>query len=239
MLAIGIALLFCPTTPTSAQELVANGMIQLPAPRLDGSTSVEQALKRRRSLRTYSADAVTLDQIAQILWAAQGVTWAVEQRPSTWPPEWQWMGGYRTSPSAGALYPLETYLVAGAIEGLDPGLYRYVPQRHALERCAEGDLRETLAEASLRQRSIATAPAVIVITAVYQRAAVKYKERAPRYAHIEVGGVAQSIYLQAEALDLGAVLMGAFRDADVQQVLGLPDDHEPLAIIPVGRRESE
>jgi SagB-type dehydrogenase family enzyme len=149
------------------------------------------------------------------------------------------MGGRRTNPSAGALYPLEVYVLAGNVEGVEPGLYRYEPLEHALEPVAAGDLREALSGASLRQSAIAGAPAVFVIAAVYERVAVKYGERGTRYARIEVGAIAQSVYLQAGALGLGTVLIGAFTDADVKDVLGLPDDHEPLAIMPVGRRSPD
>lgn len=214
-------------------------LIQLPAPQHTSTTSVEQALTERRSVRRFAEASVTLEEVAQLLWAAQGVTRPQEARPSHWPPEWQWMGGRRTAPSAGALYPLEVYLVAGKVDGIAPGLYRYVPLEHALEPAGEGDMREALAAAALRQSSIAGAPAVLVIAAVYRRVAVKYADRATRYARIEVGAVAQNIYLQVETLDLATVLIGAFTDADVKEVLGLPADHEPLAIMPVGREATE
>jgi SagB-type dehydrogenase family enzyme len=220
--------------PAAAQAAGADQLIRLPAPSLDGSTSVEQALAQRRSVRQFSDAAPSLEQIGQLLWAAQGITEPAEQPRPGWRAEWQWMGGLRTAPSAGALYPLELYVVAADVEGLDAGLYHYIPQEHALMRSRSGDLREPLANAALRQTSITDAPAVFVIAGVFQRTAVKYGERAERYVHIEVGAVAENIYLQAQALDLGAVLMGAFRDDAVHECLGLPDDHEPLAIMPVG-----
>ncbi len=218
----------------AAQVYGADQLIRLPAPSLDGSTSVEQALAERRSVREFSDAAPSLEEIGQLLWAAQGITEPAKQPRPGWRAEWQWMGGLRTAPSAGALYPLELYLVAGEVAELNAGLYRYVPQEHALTRVRGGDLRESLAEASLRQASITDAPAVFVIAGVFQRTAVKYGDRAERYVHIEVGAVAQNIYLQAEALDLGVVLMGAFRDEAVQECLGLPEDHEPLGIMPLG-----
>jgi SagB-type dehydrogenase family enzyme len=218
----------------SAQDR-SDRLIRLPPPRLDGAVSVERALHERRSVREYADRVLTDEEIAQLLWAAQGITEAVAERPAGWPAEWQWMGGLRTAPSAGALYPLELYLVAAGVESLSDGLYRYVPQEHALEPVAQGDLRQALAGAALRQSAIVRAPAVFVVTAVYQRVAVKYGERAERYARIEVGAVAQNIYLQSEALGLGTVLIGAFDDAAVKQTLGIPADHEPLAIMPVGR----
>ncbi len=221
-------------TTAAAQTPGAGQSIRLPAPSLDGPMSVEQALAERRSVREYSDERPSLQQMAQLLWAAQGITRPVAQPRPGWRAEWQWMGGLRTAPSAGALYPLELYLVAGDVEGLETGLYHYIPQQHALTRVRNGDLRESLAEASLRQASITDAPAVFVIAGVYERTAVKYGDRAERYVHIEVGGVAENIYLQAESLGLGAVFMGAFQDQDVKECLGLPDDHEPLGIMPVG-----
>jgi SagB-type dehydrogenase family enzyme len=220
--------------PAHGQVPGVDQLIRLPTPSLDGPISVEKALAERRSVREFSDEAPSLEEVGQLLWAAQGITRPVEQPRPGWRAEWQWMGGYRTAASAGALYPLELYLVAGDVEGLATGLYHYIPQQHALTRVRGGDLREPLAEASLRQASITDAPAVLVIAGVFQRTAVKYGERAERYVHIEVGGVAQNIYLQAESLDLGAVLMGAFRDQEVKECLGLPADHEPLGIMPVG-----
>lgn len=221
----------------SAQEQ-GGRLIALQSPRSDGAMSVERAIGERRSVRAFAAEPLAGGDVAQLLWAAQGITEAVSERPANWPAEWQWMGGLRTAPSAGALYPLELYVVVGDVDGLSAGLYRYVPQQHALQPLAEGDLRVPLSNAALRQAAVARAPVVLVITAVYQRTAVKYGERATRYAQIEVGAVAQNVYLQAEALGLGTVLMGAFDDAAVQATLRLPADHEPLAIMPVGRKPS-
>lgn len=219
----------------SAQER-SGRLIALQPPRSDGEVSVERALGERRSVRAFAAEPITAGDVAQLLWAAQGITEAVSERPANWPAEWEWMGGLRTAPSAGALYPLELYVVVGDVDGLSTGLHRYIPQEHALEPLAEGDLRAPLAGAALRQASIARAPVVLVIAAVYRRTAVKYGERAEQYVQIEVGAVAQNVYLQAEALGLGTVLIGAFRDAAVTEALGLPTDHEPLAIMPVGRK---
>lgn len=231
-----LALAFPPGT--TAQQS-SGDLIPLTTPRHSSETSVEQALSARRSIREFAEDSLALDQIAQLLWAAQGVTAAVG-KPAMWRDEWgPWRGGVRTAPSAGALYPLEVYLVAGHVAGLAAGLYRYVPGDHALERLRTGDLRRGLAEVALRQAAIANAPAALVITGVYQRSAAKYGERATRYVHIEVGAVGQNVYLQAETLGLGTVFIGAFRDEAVQVALGLPADHEPFAIMPVGHRTAD
>ncbi|MDH3689699.1 MAG: SagB/ThcOx family dehydrogenase [Gammaproteobacteria bacterium] len=194
--------------------------VQLPPPILDGELSVESALQRRRSVREFARAPLSLEDVSQILWAAQGVT---ERQ------------GLRTAPSAGALYPLEVYLVAGDVEQLEPGIYRYRENAHELVLMLEGDYRKRLASAALTQSWVHRAPAVVVIAGVYQRSARKYGQRAHRYVHIEVGHAAQNVYLQAVARGLGTVLVGAFDDTRVQRVLELPADHMPLGLMPVGK----
>ena len=211
--------------PSSSNDLTresdGKSLIQLPGPQQESGTSIEQALQTRRSVREYSADYVSLDKIAQLLWAAQGVT---AER------------GHRTVPSAGALYPLEIYLVAGEVPGLEQGVYHYVPGEHALVLVARGDPRAELQAAALHQDAIGSAPALIVIAAQYERTTAKYGQRGVRYVHIETGCAAQNIYLQTVPLGLGTVLIGAFHDQDVLEILGLYPDHQPLAIMPVGVR---
>ncbi len=193
--------------------------VSLPDPETDGNVSVESAIRERRSAREYTGEPLTLAETGQLLWAAQGLTSR---------------DGLRSAPSAGALYPLEVYVVAGKVESLPAGVYRYLPRGHRLRHVADGDLRESLAAAALNQSWVRRAPAVLVIAGVYERSAKKYGRRAPRYTHIEVGHVAQNIYLQAVARDLGTVIVGAFRESEVRQLLELPADHVPLALMPVG-----
>jgi SagB-type dehydrogenase family enzyme len=195
--------------------------IELPDPFLDSPTSIEQALSERRSVRDYSNAPLTLAEISQLLWAAQGIT-----HPS----------GYRTAPSAGALYPLEVYLVAGNVEDLPAGVYLYDPEKHLLKLVSEGDIRSRLADAALGQEPVENAAAVIVIAAVYERTTGKYGDRGIRYVHMEVGSAAQNIYLQAVSLDLGTVFIGAFDDEEIKKVVGLQDQEQPLCIMPVGRK---
>jgi SagB-type dehydrogenase family enzyme len=185
----------------------------LPKPRLQGELSLEETLARRRSVRSFTEEELTLDEISQLLWAAQGMT-------AAW--------GGRTAPSAGALYPLEVYVATAN------GLYHYVPQGHKVIIESQDDLRPKLWEAGLKQDAIRDAAAVFVITAVYERTAKKYGGRAERYVKLEAGHACQNILLQAVALDLGAVPIGAFYDDQVQAALSLPPDHEPLYLIPVG-----
>ncbi len=201
-----------------------NGMerdqhIALPQPSIDGDVSLEAAIHERRSVRDFSTQSLSLAEVGQLLWAAQGVT-SVD--------------GLRAAPSAGALYPLEIYLVAGDVESLPAGLYRYVARGHRLRQVSDGDLRKSLARAALDQSWVRRAPAVLVIAGVYDRSAKKYGQRARRYTRIESGHAAQNVYLQATALELATVIVGAFEDAEVQEVLVLPADHAPLALMPIG-----
>lgn len=196
-------------------------MIKLPAPTYDAKFDLNKAMQERRSVREYRDEPLPLAQVAQLLWAAQGVTS---------------LGGYRTAPSAGALYPLELYVVAGKVDGLAAGLYKYSPHKHTLALAAEGDRRSELAAASLGQNWMSNAPAFIAIAAVHERTASRYGERASRYIHMEVGHAAQNIALEAVAMGLGAVDVGAFSDLEVKKILGLPGGEQPLCIVPVGRK---
>lgn len=203
--------------PGAARQAAA--LVALPAPQIDGAVSLERALLQRRSERDLSAQALTLAAVGQALWAAQGVTH----------PE-----GLRTTPSAGATYPLELYLVAGAVEGLAPGVYRYAPAGHGLEPIAAGDIRDDLAAAALGQAWIAAAPASVIVAAAHERTARRYGQRAVRYVDMEVGAAVQNIQLQGVALDLGSTFVGAFDDAAVERLVGLRPREEALAIVPLG-----
>lgn len=154
--------------------------IKLPLPQSKGNISVEEALTKRRSVREYKAVPLTLKEISQLLWASQGIT-------SNW--------GGRVAPSAGALYPLEIYLVVGKVEGLEPGVYHYRPASHSLIKVAEGDKRLALSNAGLGQSCIKNAPINLVICAQYERTTQKYGERGRRYVYMEVGHAGQNIYL--------------------------------------------
>jgi len=204
----------------SAESRGGAERIGLPPPVLDRLLTVEAAIRSRRSIREFGPGSVTLEEISQILWAAQGIT---DQ------------AGYRAAPSAGALYPLEISLVAGNIESLPAGIYRYNPRAHMLDAVAAGDRRVAIAEAALSQRWIADAAAILVIAAVEERTTVKYGRRGVRYVHIEVGHAAQNVYLQAAALGLGTTIVGAFDDAEVMEVAGLRHEESPLCLLPIGR----
>jgi SagB-type dehydrogenase family enzyme len=181
--------------------------------------SVEEALVERRSERHYRPEPLSVAELAQLLWAAQGIT----------APDW----GGRTAPSAGATYPLEVFAVVGAVEGLAAGLYQYVPDGHSLIHRKGGDLRAELSKAALGQPWVRDAPVVLVIAADYERTTQRYGDRGIRYVHMEVGHVGQNVHLQAEALGLGTVVVGAFSDGWVKRLLEIAE--EPLVLMPVGR----
>ena len=199
---------------------IRNSSVTLPAPRTSGTIPVEQALAARRSVREYADSPLDIAGLSQLLWAAQGITGT---------------GGLRTAPSAGALYPLEIYAVCGNVTGLSPGVYRYIPDSHALEPVIGRDVRDDLYLAALQQAPVRDAPAVIVIAADYDRTTCKYGERGIRYVHMEAGHASENIYLQAYALRLGTVTIGAFDDNGVRSVLGLPQNQTPLYLMPVGK----
>jgi SagB-type dehydrogenase family enzyme len=194
--------------------------IELPEPRTRGSVSLEQSLAARRSVRRYSENPLELEQTGQLLWAAQGIT----SRQ-----------GFRTAPSAGALYPLEIYAVVGQAAGLEPGIYRYGPRDHQLKLRKEGVHTEALCRAALSQSAVCDAPLCLVITGVMARTTGKYGKRGVQYVFLEAGHAAQNVLLQAAAMGLGAVPVGAFKDGAVSRLLELEEGEEPLYILPVGR----
>jgi SagB-type dehydrogenase family enzyme len=203
--------------------------VNLPEPRLTSDISVEEALLNRRSIREFKDEALTLEQVSQILWAAYGIT---EERSS---PSFL-RGGLRTAPSAGGLYPLEIYLVVGKVAGLSSGIYKYNSENHTLELISQGDVRKDLAKAALDQEFIAAAPASVFYAADFKRTTQKYGTRGrERYVCMDLGHSAQNVYLQAYALNLGTCAMGAFTDDMVSMVMQLPENEEPLYIMPIGK----
>ncbi|TET38353.1 MAG: SagB/ThcOx family dehydrogenase [Planctomycetota bacterium] len=207
------------TFPAVCDESEKGKTRTLAAPKKKGTVSLEDTLSRRRSVRSYEPTKLTDEQISQLCWAAQGITGPKR--------------GFRTAPSAGALYPIELHIITA------DGRFRYIPKKHALKKEQVGDKRAALMKVALNQASIGEAPCVFVMTAVYKRTEKKYRDRAKRYVHIEVGHVGQNILLQAVALGLGGVTIGAFHDAKVRKALELPDEEAPLYIIPVGKPKEE
>lgn len=194
--------------------------IPLPAPMHSSRVSVGKALQQRRSLREFLDMPVTLAEVSQLLWAAQGITSEY---------------GYRTAPSAGALYPLEVYLVSGHVTDLPEGMYKYRPHTHTLVNIAKCDCRSELASAALGQSPVKEGAIVLILSAVYERTTAKYGRRGIQYVHMEVGHVAQNVYLQAVSLELGTVFIGAFDDDSVKELVKMPGAEHPLGIMPIGR----
>lgn len=205
--------------PTAGEE---KELIELPEPRLESDYSVEEALASRRSVREYSGEPLELAEVSQLLWAAQGITLPGRN--------------FRTAPSAGATFPIYLYLIVSEVNGLETGLYKYDPVSHSLEMLSGRDIRAEMSQAVLRQAPFRNGACSIVITADYERTTGRYGERGIRYVHNEVGHVGQNVHLQAEALNLGTVVIGAFRDEGAKEILNLPDNIDPLYIMPVGRK---
>ncbi len=212
---------------------ISGGIVYLPLPRIRSDVlSVEEALAYRRSIRDYKDEPITIEQLSQLLWAAYGVT-----NPSK---------GFKTTPSAGATYPLEIYVVVkpkGVVldngSYLEPGSYKYDWKTHSLKLVKKGDLSRDLMRAALDQEWVGEAPINIVIAAVFERTTRYYGERGIRYVYMEVGHAGQNVYLEATALGLGCVVVGAFYDEMVKDVVGLGKDEEPMYIIPVGVPEKQ
>jgi len=206
-------------------KMKGGSRMHLPDTILDGNISLERAIHKRRTIRSFESRALTLKQLSQLLWSAQGITGT---------------GGFkRAAPSAGALYPMDIYGVVGrdCIEKLDAGVYLYEPANHSISLVKEGDFRRDIATASLSQMWMAHAPLTLVITAEYSRITVKYRQRGIRYAMIEAGHIGQNIFLQSQAMGLEAGIVGAFEDQKVIQVMGIKKTHEPLLLMPVGYKK--
>lgn len=204
------------------QEATSSEMIiKLPEVEYDSDFSIEKSLLKRRSIRRYKDEPLKISGVSQLLWAAQGIT---NNR------------GLRTAPSAGALYPLEVYVIVGNVHELQPGIYKYKPQEHEIHMLMEGDKRKDICNASLGQSCVEDGAIVIIFSAVYERTTRKYQERGIRYVYMEVGHAAQNVYLQAESLNLGTVVVGAFYDDEIKRIMNMPDEENPLYIMPVGRK---
>lgn len=201
------------------------GIIQLPKPQLKGKISVEEAIYNRRSIRNYASAPLTLEEVSQLLWASGGATCDGVT------------GATRAYPSAGANYPLEIYLVVGNVTELEPGVYHYLWKEHGIELKNSGDKRAQLSGASWFQQMIKNAPISIVFTAIYERTTGRYGKRGENYVCMDLGHAGQNVHLQAESLGLGTVVIGAFGDDSVKEILGLSKDEVPLYIMPVGRKE--
>jgi SagB-type dehydrogenase family enzyme len=195
-------------------------VIALPAPKTDGKVSVEKALQHRRSLRNPQETPLSLGEVGQLCWAAQGVT---DDK------------GHRTAPSAMAAYPLDLYVIAGAVKGFAPGFYQYVPATHSLRLVSGGDKRSEFVEKTIGQTWIVKAPVLFIITGS-SKGMSRIKNRAEEFTAVEAGLASQGFFLQAEALGLGSTYVGGFKPAEVKKYLGLKSDDEIFAVLPVGKK---
>lgn len=196
---------------------ISEEMIKLPEPKKNSNVSLEETLASRRSVREYSDKKISLENLSQLLWAAQGLTSETG----------------RTAPSAGALYPMELYIV-GSFGDYEPGIYHYSPASHSLELKKRGDFLEELSEIGLGQEMIKEAEVNILVTGVINRTAEKYGEKAEQYVALEAGHVGQNIYLQATALELGTVAVGAFYDDQIEKFLSFEESQKAYYIFPIG-----
>lgn len=196
----------------------------LPKPEIKNGPPIWEVIARRRSRRSYGGGPLPLGMLSQLLWAAQGISGATQGHE------------LRTTPSAGALYPVETYVLAQSVADVEPGVYHYDVRSHALERLGADDPSVRASEAALDQRFIASANVVFVWTAVFGRSAWKYGERAYRYVYLDAGHIAQNVALAAVALGLGSCQIAALFDDDVNDLLGIDGEAESaLYMTAVGR----
>jgi SagB-type dehydrogenase family enzyme len=201
--------------------------VNLPDPETSGGLGLWSVLEKRRSRRLYTKDPVTLGQVSQLLWSAQGVTKEVKNYK------------LRTAPSGGALYPFETYVISNRVEGLDPGKYHFEITSHSLVELDRGDFNTDLARACAGQRVVQASACVFLWTAVFGRGTCKYGDRAYRYAYVDIGHLAQNLQLGAEALGLGACPIGAFFDDEVNSFIGIDGGSETAVyLMTVGRERT-
>jgi SagB-type dehydrogenase family enzyme len=215
-----VAMCLALLSATVASSAEPPARVSLPPPHTQGAVSVEAALHQRRSLRAPAPTPLSLEEVGQLCWAAQGIT--DDQ-------------GHRTAPSAHAAYPLQVYVLAGAVNGLPAGLYRYLPAGHVLEPLRAGDPRADFEKRGVGQSWVARAPVILVITGTLSKMS-GMGDRAAQFMAVEAGLAAQGFFLQAEALGLGSTFVGGFRPKDARLALGLPEGEEVLGVLPVGRR---
>lgn len=212
-----------PKMPAQYKRYPGAELIELPEPNHRGIL-LEEAIKKRRSLRSYSSAPLSLSELSQLLFSAQGITGNLHGQP------------VRTAPSAGALYPFEIYVVVNRVEGLSRGIYHYVVQEHALELVREGSFRGNITNAGLKQETLGDAGVTFVLSAIFDRTRSKYGERGFRYVYIEAGHIGQNISLQAVSLGLGSVPVGAFLDKEVNKLLGVDGLKEAaIMLLAVGK----
>jgi SagB-type dehydrogenase family enzyme len=207
--------------PETYKQYPDRPRIELPRPATEGGAPLWDVLSQRRSVRDFLERPVTAQEISQLLWASQGITAE------------QFGYKFRTVPSAGALYPVETYLVVNDVEGIPQGVCHYNVLEHCLEQVKEGDYRVTIARAALDQKIAYDANLVFVWTAVVERSKWKYKQRAFRYIYLDAGHIAQTVAMAAVALGLGSCQIAALYDEEVNDLLGVEGIEETAIYLTV------
>ena len=207
--------------PSDYKHYLNSTKIKLPLPKQVETLSVDEAIRERRSTRTFSQKPLTVEQLSYLLWASTGI-----QRKE---------GGYefRTAPSAGALYPIETYLITNKVQGLEKALYHYSVKSHLLEELERGDFSTPIAHAALGQEMFLGAAAIFVWTAIFARSKWKYRQRAYRYVYLDAGHIAQNLALSATSLGLGSCQVGAFYDDEVNRIVGVEGAEESAIYLSV------
>jgi len=209
------------TKPKTYKQYPASPEIELGAPSSEGGEPLWTAVGKRRSIRNFKHRLLSKKDLSQLLWATQGIT----KREADFE--------FRACPSAGALYPVETYLILNDVENIDAGIYHYNIRSHALEQLQKGDFRLKIAQAALDQDMAYAANAVFVWTALFERAKWKYDQRAYRYVYLDAGHIAQNLALAAVSLDLGTCQIGALYDEDVNSLLGIDGKEESVLYMSV------
>ncbi len=190
--------------------------IELPAPIIQDGPGIWEVIHNRRSRRAYTDEPLNLSQLSQLLWATQGVTGEIS------------IFKLRTAPSAGALYPIETYLYANRVTGLEKGLYHYNVQFHHLELIKKGDFSNDVKKGALDQGIAGQAAVVFIWSAVFERSTWKYLQRAYRYIFLDAAHIAQNLALATEALGLGSCQIGAIYDEEMNSLLNLDSNKESV-----------
>jgi len=212
-----------PLVPSALREPRAKSSpslrIALPSPSMDGGLSLQACLRQRRSVRDYSEQPLTLQQVSQLLWAAMGVT-----TPA----------GLRTAPSAGAVFPVRAHVVAANVDGVPAGFYTYDADRHELSLLAKGDKRRRLEKAAADQQCVGQCAMVVVLTGYYRRLLREFGEGGRKLAGMEAGHIGQNFCLQATALGLGAIGVCKFDPTSVKMLLPIPQDEEPIYLLLAG-----
>jgi SagB-type dehydrogenase family enzyme len=191
--------------------------VSLPQSTFAGGEDLWKLLSRRRSRRDYRrGDAISLENLSLLLWATQGITARYGDTL------------FRTAPSAGGLFPVETYLNVRAVEGLDQGIYHFRPHKFDLELLRKGDFAREFAQTALDQEVVYDAQATFIWSALVARSKWKYRQRAYRYIYVDAGHIAQNLYLAGEALGLGVCAIGAFYDDQANGIIGLDGIEETV-----------